>query len=116
MEPIKSLGDMNGYESSPSTSPENTTGAIEVEEHLCVFFVKVPKNITRNQAKGGLIDRQELDRVNEEVAFLSVWKGIVCPANLGARTAETTVDVLTLYTWHRLQEGQIVLSCLDWTC
>lgn len=72
MEPIKSLGDMNGYESSPSTSPENTTRAIEVEEHLRVFFIKVPKNITRNQAKGGLIDRQELDRVNEEVAFLSI--------------------------------------------
>lgn len=37
MEPIKSLGDMNGYESSPSTSPENTTRAKEVEEHLYVF-------------------------------------------------------------------------------
>lgn len=71
-EPIKSLGDMNGYVSSPSTSPENTTGPIEVEEHLRVFFTKVPKHITRNRAKGGLIDRQELDGVNEEVAFLSV--------------------------------------------
>lgn len=33
---------------------------------------KVPKHITRNWAKGGLIDRQELDGVNEEVAFLSI--------------------------------------------
>lgn len=73
MEPIKSLGDMNGYESSPPTSPENTTGPIEAEEHLRVFFaLEVPKNITRNWAKGGLIDRQDLDGVNEEVAFLSL--------------------------------------------
>lgn len=60
---------MNGYESSPSTPPKNTTGPIEDKEHLCVFFTEVPKNITRNQAEGGLIDRQELHRVNEEVAL-----------------------------------------------
>lgn len=41
-------------------------------KNTSMSFAKVPKNITRNQAKGGLIDRQELDRVNEEVAFLSI--------------------------------------------
>lgn len=63
---------MNGYESSPSTSPKrNTTGPIE-ERNTSVsffFFTKFPKNITRNQTEGGLIDRQELHRVNEEVAL-----------------------------------------------
>ncbi len=62
---------MNGYESSPSTPPKNTTGPIEDKEHLCFFFTKVPKNLTRNQAEGDLIDRQELRRVNEEVALCS---------------------------------------------
>lgn len=52
------------------------------EEHLCVFFFffsKFPKKITRNQSGGGLIDRQELHRVNEEVALCSFLKGSAMP-------------------------------------
>lgn len=59
---------MNGYESSPSTSPKNTTGPIEDKKPLCLF-TEVPKDIARNQAEGRLIDRQELHRVNEEGAL-----------------------------------------------
>lgn len=52
MEPIKSLGDMNGYESSPSTSPENTSAAIEVEEHLRVFFRQGSQEYNKKSGKG----------------------------------------------------------------
>lgn len=73
---------MNGYESSPSTSAgegkrkggkKNRTGPTE-ERNTSVSFSpsEFPKKITRNQSGGGLIDRQELHRVNEEVALCSV--------------------------------------------
>lgn len=74
---------MNGYESSPSTSAgdkkkerkekKNTTGPTEERNTSVSFFFscKFPKKITRNQSGGGLIDRQELHRVNEEVALCS---------------------------------------------
>lgn len=69
---------MNGYESSPSTPPKNTSRPKEDKEHLCVFFSKVPRDVGRNQAVGEVIDRQELHRVNEEVALCS-FEGYTMP-------------------------------------
>lgn len=78
---------MNGYESSPSTSAgEEEKKETEPDPQrrgtpLCPFFFlpKFPKKITRNQSGGGLIDRQELHRVNEEVALCSFLKGSAMP-------------------------------------
>lgn len=78
---------MNGYESSPSTSAgeeekkRNRTGPTEERNTSVSFFFlpKFPKKITRNQSGGGLIDRQELHRVNEEVALCSFLKGSAMP-------------------------------------
>lgn len=83
---------MNGYESSPSTSAGEERGERKKKKEaepdpqrrgtpLCLFFFssKFPKKITRNQSGGGLIDRQELHRVNEEVALCSFLKGWAMP-------------------------------------
>lgn len=62
---------------------------------LCLF-TEVPKDITRNQAEGGLIDRQGLHTVESMRKWLFVnLKGYSMPTQ---PNTDANVDILTLFS------------------